>query len=125
MEKIKHEVIIHFFPLIHIQYSYTHGAIYMLQVNSTQINNCSFSSNDVLPVMNDIQEIGMIDYARGKDGNVQRANSIFVDKEIQSLEIKNSEFYGNHGEYLLNHIIKVNRDLYDFFPPDYFKSSFS
>ena len=109
---------------LHIQYPHMKGVIYIEQTNQTLITNCTFTKNDAGPLLDDFQIVGMIDN-QNNYGNVQRASSVHIDKGVTKVEIRESLFHENYLDFMQNHISKNNMDLFNYFPPEYFNTSFS
>jgi hypothetical protein len=40
--------------VLHLQYPHMKGAIYMNQINTTKIENCTFTKNEAGPILNDV-----------------------------------------------------------------------
>jgi len=56
---------------------------------------------------------------------VERASAIFIEQEASDVQITNCLFHDNALDFLKDFVKTSNRDLYDFFPPDYFSSAHS
>lgn len=108
---------------LHNQYPHMRGSIYIKNINDTNIESCTFTRNDAGPILEDYQVVGLIDVKDG--GNVERASSIYIDKGVRKVEISQSLFHENQVDFLRKHIQIKNIGLFNFFPPDYFSSSFS
>jgi hypothetical protein len=113
--------------MLHLQYPHMKGAIYMNGINTTKIENCTFTENDAGPILNDLQIVGMVEHEHQKNTRrtVERASAIFIEQEASEVQITNCLFHDNSLDFLKDFVKNNNRDLYEFFPPDYFSSAHS
>ena len=114
--------------MLHVQFPHMRGVVYLHGSNQTKIENCTFSGNDAGPLLSELQVVGMLNRQshRGRDysgSSVQRASAIFIDQRTTEVQILGCLFHSNSLDFMKDFVVKNNRDLYDFFPPDYFSSS--